>query len=223
MLSERQQKLLKVIIESYVYAAQPVSSGFLVGKFNERVSSATIRNEMVALEGAGYIMQPHTSAGRIPTEKAYKFYVENLMELPQQDQDKFELSKVDSREEMKELAKRMAVYTQESIIVAFGKDDLYYTGISNLFSKVEFEDKNLLIDMTRIIDHLEFAIDEVFEQAESIKTFIGQNNPFGTRCSAVICPIVLMDKKSLLVIIGPMRMDYSRVLSIINKISNKLN
>ncbi|MBI5077579.1 hypothetical protein HZB94_04335 [Candidatus Falkowbacteria bacterium] len=76
MLTERQKKILHLIIESYIKEAQPISSGFLAKKIGGQISPATIRNEMLELERARYIEQPHTSAGRIPTGKAYQWLVE---------------------------------------------------------------------------------------------------------------------------------------------------
>jgi len=79
MLTARRQKLLQVIIDEYVSTAQPVGSNALVEKYGLGVSSATIRNEMSHLEEEGYIAQPHTSAGRVPTDIGYRYYVEALM------------------------------------------------------------------------------------------------------------------------------------------------
>jgi heat-inducible transcriptional repressor len=78
-LTERQKQLLIFIIEEYVATARPVASELIVDRYNLNVSSATIRNEMVELERAGLIMHPHTSAGRVPTDRGYRYYVENLM------------------------------------------------------------------------------------------------------------------------------------------------
>ncbi len=79
MLTERRQKLLQIIVDEYVTSAQPVGSSALVEKYRLPYSSATVRNEMARLEEDGYISQPHTSAGRIPTDSGYRYYVETLM------------------------------------------------------------------------------------------------------------------------------------------------
>src|SRR3990170_2582313 len=79
MLTERRQRLLRFIIDEYVNTAQPVGSGAIVQKYHLPVSSATVRNEMACMEEEGYIVQPHTSAGRIPTDQGYRYYVEALM------------------------------------------------------------------------------------------------------------------------------------------------
>ena len=85
-LTQRQKTLLLVIIRDYIDAAQPVGSKRLVDRYHLDLSSATIRNEMGALTEMGYLRQPHTSAGRVPTEEGYRFFVSEMMnqaELPQ--------------------------------------------------------------------------------------------------------------------------------------------
>jgi len=80
MLTERRARILQLIIREYVDSAVPVGSETLVRRHGLRVSPATIRHEMVSLEDEGYLMQPHTSAGRIPSDQGYRYYVESLME-----------------------------------------------------------------------------------------------------------------------------------------------
>lgn len=79
MLTERREQLLRFIVDEYVRSAQPVASSAVVQRYGLPVSSATIRNEMARLEDDGYIVQPHTSAGRVPSDKGYRYYVEALM------------------------------------------------------------------------------------------------------------------------------------------------
>lgn len=80
MVTDRRRKLLQYIVDEYVRSAQPVGSNALVEKYRLGVSSATVRNDMAALEEEGYIHSPHTSAGRVPTDAGYRFYVESLMQ-----------------------------------------------------------------------------------------------------------------------------------------------
>ncbi|MCK6629376.1 MAG: heat-inducible transcriptional repressor HrcA [Anaerolineae bacterium] len=80
LLSERQQIVLRLVVQEYIQTALPVSSKTITAEYPVGVSSATIRNEMAALEDKGYLMQPHTSAGRVPTELGYRYFVEKLME-----------------------------------------------------------------------------------------------------------------------------------------------
>jgi heat-inducible transcriptional repressor len=79
-LSDRQKIILTLLIREYVHSAQPVGSQLLVEKYNLDMSSATVRNELGALTDLGYLKQPHTSAGRIPTENGYRFFVSRLLQ-----------------------------------------------------------------------------------------------------------------------------------------------
>ncbi|MBP7174842.1 MAG: heat-inducible transcription repressor HrcA [Thermoclostridium sp.] len=79
-LNERKMQILKTLIDDYVQTAQPVGSRTISRKYELGLSSATIRNEMADLEEMGYITQPHTSAGRVPSDKGYRFYVDHLMQ-----------------------------------------------------------------------------------------------------------------------------------------------
>lgn len=79
MLDNRKKKILQAVIDEYINTAEPVSSGALVQKYGLDYSSATVRNELADLENKGYLDKPHTSAGRIPSEKGYRFYVDELL------------------------------------------------------------------------------------------------------------------------------------------------
>lgn len=89
-LTDRKLKILQAIIGNYVMTAEPVGSRTLAKQFNNAISSATIRNEMSDLEDMGYLTHPHTSAGRVPSDKAYRLYVNNMMgrkEIPKREQE----------------------------------------------------------------------------------------------------------------------------------------
>lgn len=79
MLDDRKTAILRAVVEEYIATAQPVGSAHIASNRDFAVSSATVRNDMAALEREGYLMHPHTSAGRIPTDKGYRFFVDNLV------------------------------------------------------------------------------------------------------------------------------------------------
>jgi heat-inducible transcriptional repressor len=83
VLDERKKIILKSVIEDYVNNAEPIGSKYFVSKHSLNVSPATIRNELSALEEMGYLTHPYTSAGRVPTERGYRFYVDSLINIPQ--------------------------------------------------------------------------------------------------------------------------------------------
>src|SRR6266705_3409269 len=80
-LENRKRKLLQSVIYQYVRTAKPVGSQVIVDKYNFGLSSATVRNLLSDLENEGFLIQPHTSAGRIPTDRGYRFYVDSLLEI----------------------------------------------------------------------------------------------------------------------------------------------
>jgi heat-inducible transcriptional repressor len=82
-LSERERQVLEAVIETYVETAEPAGSRTIAKRFGMALSAATIRNTMSDLEEKGYLYHPHTSAGRVPTDLAYRVYVDSFMRLPQ--------------------------------------------------------------------------------------------------------------------------------------------
>ncbi len=100
MLTARRIDILKAIVEEFVETAEPVGSKTLVDKYRLPYSSATIRNDMATLELMGYLEKPHTSAGRVPSNKGYQFYCEHLLERPVDDEVKYALSNIFQKESM---------------------------------------------------------------------------------------------------------------------------
>ncbi len=143
-MEERKKQLLKLVVEHYVESAEPVSSKMLVDDLG--VSGATIRNELRALEEAGYLTHPHTSAGRIPTEQGYKYYIAEIMQLREPSKpatDKLQ-NIIDAsetrRDVLKTIAKLIAEHSGNAVMIAFDNTSVYYTGMAQLFSQPEFRD-----------------------------------------------------------------------------------
>ncbi len=219
-MEERQEKLLKTIIKEYIKTAEPISSGFLVEKFNLPYSPATVRNEMAKLEEAGYIFQPHTSSGRVPTIKAYEFYIEDLK--PKKTAISISLDK-NKEDSIKQTAKFLAEKSGLAVFWALHKNNLYYTGISNLLSQPEFKRYELAVDVSKVIDKLEDIINEIFpEVRHEPSVMVGQNNPFGSVLGTVICKYKGADGDGMIGIVGPVRMDYEKCLGLIKYIMGKI-
>ena len=119
-LDERKVKILKAIIKNYMDTGEPVGSRTISKYLDTKWSSATIRNEMSDLEEMGYIIQPHTSAGRIPSDKGYRFYVDQIMQEKDNevaDMQELMIQRVDRLESvLKKLAKILAKDTNLSLI-----------------------------------------------------------------------------------------------------------
>lgn len=215
-MQEREAKLLKVIIESYIKTARPVGSVGLSSKDFD-LSPATIRHEMAALEDQGLIFQPHTSAGRIPTVLGYQYYLDNLLTVKKSSTQEIEELKNAYQSDVRDLSKLLAHKTHLACITAFGPHDFYFTGLFNLFSQIEFEDYKMVLSMSQVVDSLEKAMADIYHTIDKPKVLLGRDNPFSDQCSVAVMPL---SEKRLLGILGPLRMDYGRVLGLLNSIEN---
>ncbi|MCR5452041.1 MAG: heat-inducible transcriptional repressor HrcA [Lachnospiraceae bacterium] len=121
-LDERKEKILNVIIQNYLETGEPVGSRTISKSSDLNLSSATIRNEMADLEELGYIVQPHTSAGRIPSDKGYRFYVDHLIAQKDAEVSEFKEMMIEKTEKMekmlKQVAKVLANNTQYSAVIS---------------------------------------------------------------------------------------------------------
>lgn len=228
MISDRKKFLLETIIKEYLKTAQPVSSGVLVEKYKLDISTATVRNEMMELEEEGYIYQPHTSAGRVPTESAYELFLLGFKEAKNKkdlkDSETETLEKLFRHDEtaFRQTAKAVAELANGAVFWAFHKNDLYYTGISNLFAQPEFSRVDMVCDVSTIIDRLEEIIDDIFEELDyGEQVLIGSKNPFGNFLSTVLVKYKNNNASGVFGILGPMRMDYNRNLALVEFIKKK--
>lgn len=217
-MEERRKNLFKKIVDVYIKTAEPVGSLRLSA--GTAVSSATIRHEMIILEQEGLIYQPHTSAGRVPTEKGYRFYIENFVRNGKiEPKEKARLAaarkNLKGEERLKSLARLAAELSQGAVILAFDAHRLYFTGLSYLFAKPEFEEQERIMMIFQVLDHCEEVMPAVLELARQERILIGARNPFGRLCGFVGLP---MKNDGLFGLLGPMRMDYERSLGIIEMI-----
>ncbi len=221
-MESRQAHLLKHLVRLYIASADPISSSALVGIDDELdISSATIRNEMVDLEEEGYVLQPHTSAGRVPTEKGYRFYVENFLEArnllheAEQRLEQAAESGSDTELTLKRVAKTLAELTHEAVIVSPEEDEMYYTGLSYLLSQPEFRAQEHVTSISQLLDQCELVMNELAQVTplDETRILIGQENPFGESCALVVSPF----QQGFVGVLGPMRMDYDYTLTLMNK------
>lgn len=227
-MNERQREVLSAVVELYTKTALPVGSEALLERHHFPVSSATLRNDMLALEELGYLYQPHTSAGRIPTDAGYRFYVEEMMG------DK-PLSKKDQLHLQEEFLKLQAkhnrtVRTTARLLSALsgnlgvsgmvGKDEVYDFGMKSLMESPEFREMDDLCRLVETLDTLDEKIDVLVAGLKDGETriFIGEENPVRgiENCAMVVSPY--RDEhgdRGMLAIIGPKRMEYAKNKSLI--------
>ena len=217
------------IIEQYAEVAVPVGSVTLAKLFG--VSSATIRSEMSRLEDLGMIDQPHTSAGRVPTDKGYRFYVNRLTEaelsLKEGSSERLDRSaraieaRVQTHVDRADRAIRSAVdslveLTRNMGLATIG-DELYISGMSNLFSHPEFADGVHVQEVARLIDNLEPWLREASPN-EPLNVYIGSENPIGKSSGATLIISRFRSpysNRSYIGILGPTRQDYARTMRLV--------
>ena len=229
MLTDRQDKLLAAIIEQYAEVASPVGSSLLAKLFG--VSSATIRAEMAELERQNFIQQPHTSAGRIPTDKGYRHYVNEVQgqkdSLPSK-RERRALSARVSSPGANEQTIRNAVETLVDLTSNLGLatigDQLYMSGLSNLFGQPEFMQKGQVQEVARLLDNLQPWLREAAPN-EPLNVYIGQENPVGgsAGCSLIISRFRSpYSDHSYIGVLGPTRQSYRDVLGLVQRTGEAL-
>lgn len=224
-MTERQIAILSTMIEQYAEVASPVGSVTLAKLFN--VSSATIRSEMVRLEELGFIAQPHTSAGRIPTDKGYRFYVNLLTQSNEPVQldrgAKAIEARVSTHGTHADRAIRSAVdslvdLTQNLGLATIG-DELYLSGMGNLFSHPEFLGGANAQGVARLLDNLEPWLREAAPN-EPLNVFIGSENPIGKTSGATLIISRFrspFSDNSYIGVLGPTRQSYARVMRLVRQ------
>lgn len=231
-LTDRQKDLLRSIVEAYVKTGEPVGSEHIEKNYNLGVSPATIRNEMVRLTEAGYLKQPHTSAGRAPTSMGYRIYIQELMkekEMPVSAEvtlkEHLWQQRYKEHRLLKEAVRALASRLQMLALAIDDEGEIVYAGAANILDWPEFED----IDVTRFVLSL-------FDEFPTLNQIIGQavgSDPlhilFGDELGyEYLRPTSFVfarflgkgDKRGVVGVIGPARMNFPVVLPYVRYTSN---
>jgi len=239
MLSDRQKRILQAIVDDYVLTAEPIGSRTIARDHSLSLSSATIRNEMKDLEDLGYLEQPHTSAGRVPSDKGYRLYVDELMnpsDLPEYEIDSIEKMMEEKIVEMRQLLKRASLvlsrvtkYTSVAMDCTNTKEEpeVYLEGTANIFNHPEFCDVSRAREFLHVLDEKSLLYKILTSNIESstINVQIGSENDIENikTCSIVTATYevggILLGTVG---VIGPTRMEYPRVISLMNHIKIKI-
>jgi heat-inducible transcriptional repressor len=233
-LTSRQTQILKTIVDEYITTAEPVGSEAMDKKYNLGVSPATIRNEMVTLTKAGYLKQPHASAGRIPTPVAMKFYINQLMEEKQMslvDEVKAKEEVWDSRDDIDELmdeATHALASRTKSLSVAALKDKknrFWQAGQSYLFQNPEFAEVAACQSLFSIFDEFD-KMDRLFfgmaGSSSPLEVLFGEEIGWPELAPAGIIAthFNIKGKPGALGVIGPARSNYGTVIPILRYFGN---
>lgn len=218
-LSDRHNAILLAVLREHIKTAKAVGSEILADNYNLGLSSASVRNAMMELEERGFLAQPHTSAGRVPTTKAYRYYLDHFLqdaEVTQTAQHALRHAVQHSahgEERMKGVAKVIADLTSNTVLVGFTPHDVYYTGISQLFHQPEFAALESILQFTEIIDRLDDVMAKLYHHvSQESQVLLGKDNPFGEDTGA----IMIRCSDGVVGILGPVRMAYDQNLALLN-------
>jgi heat-inducible transcriptional repressor len=221
-MTERQKLILSAIVEQYAEVASPVGSSLMARAFD--VSSATVRADMAELERLGYIYQPHTSAGRVPTDKGYRFYVNQLTantDKPLALRGERALTARVAGGGLPERTIRNAVDTLVELTHNLGMatigDQLYMSGLSNLFGQPEFMHPGQVQEVARLLDNLEPWLYEAAPN-EPLSVYIGRENPVGRSAGASLIISRFRSPysdRSYIGVLGPTRQSYRNVMGLV--------
>src|SRR3989344_5875882 len=246
MPTGRQVKLLDFIIKEHVKTAKPIGSSLVSKKANFGLSPATIRSEMGELEKSGYLIQLHTSGGRVPTDKAYRYYVNSLLE---KDEDfklkpeyknkinhEFEGMPPDAREINKVVARVLSNLSENLVITGISQDeDFFKKGLVSLFENPEFKEFGEAFQLTRFFEEFEgmfqFIEREFFNTLGAprgipVQIMIGKESPFRQiQHETVMCAKYGLPGNCVgsLTLVGPTRMDYEKNIALIKFVTEELN
>ena len=239
-LTARQTSLLKTIIDEYIETAEPVGSENLDRKYNLGVSPATIRSEMVALTKAGYLKQPHTSAGRVPTPTAMKFYIDQLMEEHQMslvDEVKAKEEVWDSKDDidqlMDEATHALAARTRSLAVAALkdptrggsaARDRFWQAGHSYIFENPEFAELSTCQRLFSVFEEFD-KLDRLFfgfGSASPLEVLFGEELgiPELAPTGIISTHFSIKGRPGALGVIGPARADYATTIPILRYFGN---
>lgn len=242
-MPDRQAKVLAEIILKHIKTAEPISSKLIAKSKIFKISSATIRNEMNGLEELGYLVQLHTSGGRVPTEKAYRFYVDTVVTRSCCDISDSAKKRIRSaiasggdnpKEINKTVAKTIAELSDQLIFTnILESDDCFKIGLSSLMEFPEFREFDRMFQLTSFFDHFETMFDriekEFFGDQDRYRipnVFIGRENPMeGIKDEAVITVKYSLPHQRLgsMTLVGPMRMDYEKNIGLVKYAADEMN
>ncbi len=241
-MDNRKLSILKAIIETFIKAGGPVGSQALLEEFDFPVSPATIRNDMMLLEKAGLIFQPHTSAGRVPTEKGLRFFVDEIMDkshihLPQSYVNK--LAQVQHMEaQIASQKAERAIYTAVGILSKISDEvsfatlpwlgETYYLGLANALRKPEFADSarfSTVVEVLEDQDHFLELLNQL-DLSQDVTVLIGKENIVEAiqGCSLLATRYYLSEEfQGSIGILGTLRMNYPRNVSALTAVRNDLD
>ncbi len=228
-ITDRQGDILNRVVKSHIDLAEPVSSEYLKKRYHLPFSTATIRSEMQRLTETGHLCQPHTSAGRVPTDMGYRFFVDTLKKAEGIVDERVaeEIRKMRKDVEdylifLKESSRLISLFSSGLAISCISGTGIFIKdGWKRTFDDPEFSDVKKVKDFLSMVDYFEDNIDDFDLTCSSVRIYIGNEAPISKAedFSIVISKCSFFKgKEGIVAILGPKRMAYDRNILLIDSI-----
>ncbi len=223
-MKERTLKILRALIKEFIETASPVASRHLLETCDLDISSATVRNEFATLEEIGLIKSPHVSAGKVPTQKGYRFFVDQLLteeerneklirEIFEKHIENYKLSK--AKESLFDAVKLLAHLSKNVAFATVDNDQTFYLGLSNVLRSPEFltnpEKGAQIVEVFEGRERFRDMLENMNLQENDVRIFIGEENIMQeiNSCAIIVGKFRGNSTTGYIGILGPMRMKYS--------------
>ena len=233
---DRKREILKAIVKHFVQTAEPVGSNTILVSYKFTVSPATIRNDMATLEKRGLVYQPHTSSGRVPTDKGYRLYIDEIAD--------YKNAKIEAKKELQKIVKqyntdkiREHIYDAVSLLsratnnVSFAtlpdNNRTFFLGIANVLKQPEFVTNQIqasqVVEVLENDDNFRNILDEL-KIDETVKIYVGKENLIEKiqSCSLMVTKFEKDGNIGYMGILGPTRMNYPYNRAMIEEIKDML-
>lgn len=220
-MKDRKLRVLLAIAESFIQSASPIGSKYIIGRHKFNVSPATIRNEMAELETEGYISQPHTSAGRVPTDKGYRFLFDTFQEeRGEQEKAEEEFRKhyaIQLRKRTREkLFDAVSLLAQVTGNVSFAtlpdNRQTIYLGIANVLKQPEFyANPAIASQVVEVLEKDFVSLLNKIDIQDDVNVFIGEENIINQfqSCTLMVARYNIKDHNGYFGVLGPTRLRYA--------------
>ncbi len=236
MSEERKKRVLQAIIKHFVETAEPVGSNTILVSYQFHVSPATIRNDMMSLENEGFIFQPHTSAGRIPTDKGYRVFVDEMADY-EKARKEAQKALTTIREEHKtqkireQLHDVVSLLARATSLVSFATTPdnprTFFLGMSNVLRQPEFAQNSIrACEVMEVLERSDNFVKTLSELkiTDKVRAFIGEENilPQTQSCSIIVTKYEKEGFEGYVGILGPKRMRYAFNIVMVEEIKKLL-
>ncbi len=231
-ITERQQKILDIVVRDYIRLVKPISSKYIEKKYNLNVSPATIRNDLKELVDRGYLIQPHTSAGRAPSDKGYRYFVNKLLNSKRQSLNDQLVDDVHSIKQKMEnqleflrgLTKFLATLSSSLTYSYLPEEDLFWKeGFEETLLYPEFKNVKKIRSFIKLIKEFENNLVERLSEdlvENQLKIYIGKESPLGNSDFSILVSkyTISENKEGIIALLGPKRMPYDKNIILINSL-----